>query len=514
MRRKKVIVIGAGPAGLTAAYELAKTGRYDIIVMEADRQVGGISRTVNYKGNLIDIGGHRFFSKSDQVLEWWARFLPVIDTTQDHQEISYHHRSKGIHDLILKSAENAMLIRPRQSRIYFKQRMYDYPLRISLNMMLNLGKKRSLRMARDLIKSWIFPIRPEKNLEDFYINRFGLEIYRMFFKDYTKKVWGKACKDISAEWGRQRVKSLNVPELVWNSLTRMLGIGRFTNRNASRSLIEKFLYPAKGPGMLWEKVADDCMSMGVDIRLGAHVRTLTVEGGEVRSIGWMEADAEHTSDCDIVLSTMPLRHLFRAMGDLVPAAVAEVASGLEYRDFLIVGLKLDALCFDPEQGQFIRDNWIYIQDKGVRVGRLQLFNNWSPFMVNGPGQWIGAEYFCDKGDDLWSMEDVDLIRLALRELASIGILDEDKYVDGTVVRCPKAYPSYTGIYTDIQCLRDHLETISNLYPMGRNGLHKYNNQDHSMLTAFKAVELVERGETSKEELWSVNTEEEYHEASK
>lgn len=514
MDRKKVIVIGAGPAGLTAAYELAKTGKYDVCVLEADHQVGGISRTVNYKGNLIDIGGHRFFSKSDQVLDWWAQFLPVIDTTQDHQEITYHNKTKGIDSLVLKTAENAMLIRPRLSRIYFKQRMYDYPLKISLNMMLNLGKKRSLRMARDLIKSWIFPIKPEKNLEDFYINRFGNEIYRMFFKDYTKKVWGKACKDISAEWGRQRVKSLNVPELVWNSLTRMLGVGRFTNRNASRSLIEKFLYPAKGPGMLWEKVADECVALGVDIRLKAHVRKLDVSNGLVHSVSWHEDGKDHTAVADVVMSTMPMRHLFRCMGDAVPAAVANVASKLEYRDFLIVGLKLERLSFDQEQGHDIRDNWIYIQDKGVKVGRLQLFNNWSPFMVSGGGQWIGAEYFCDKGDELWDMPDEDLIRLALEELATIGILETDKYVDGTVVRCPKAYPSYTGIYTDIQCLKDHLETIGNIYPMGRNGLHKYNNQDHSMLTAFKAVELIERGESSKEELWGVNTEEEYHETSK
>jgi protoporphyrinogen oxidase len=514
MHRKKVIVIGAGPAGLTAAYELAKTGKYDVLVLEADHQVGGISRTVNYKGNLIDIGGHRFFSKSDRVLEWWAQFLPVIDTSQDHQAITYHNSTKAIDNLILKTAKNAMLIRPRQSRIYFKQRMYDYPLRISINMMLNLGKKRTLRMARDLMKSWIFPIRPEKNLEDFYINRFGNEIYRMFFKDYTKKVWGKACKDISAEWGRQRVKSLNVPELVWNSLTRMMGIGKFTNRNASRSLIEKFLYPAKGPGMLWEKVAEASLELGVDIRLGAHVRGLSIENGLVRSVSWREDETEHTLSADVVLSTMPLRHLFRSMGEAVPAAVADVASKLEYRDFLIVGLKLETLCFDEEQGHAIRDNWIYIQDKGVKVGRLQLFNNWSPFMVSGEGQWIGAEYFCDKGDVLWDMSDSDLIRLALKELESIGILESEKFIDGTVVRCPKAYPSYTGIYTDIQCLRDHLETIGNIFPMGRNGLHKYNNQDHSMLTAFKAVELIERGESSKEELWEVNTEDEYLEASK
>jgi protoporphyrinogen oxidase len=336
----------------------------------------------------------------------------------------------------------------------------------------------------------------------------------MFFKDYTKKVWGKACKDISAEWGRQRVKSLNVPELIWNSLTRMLGVGRFTNKNASRSLIEKFLYPAKGPGMLWEKVAAECVAHGVEIRLGAHVRQLVVDEAQVHSVNWMEDGTDHVAATDIVMSTMPLRHLFRSMGDAVPMPVADVASRLEYRDFLIVGLKLERLCFDAEQGHDIRDNWIYIQDKDVKVGRLQLFNNWSPFMVSGEGQWIGAEYFCDKGDVLWDMSDEDLIRLALKELASIGILEVEKFVDGTVVRCPKAYPSYTGIYTDIQCLRDHLETIGNLYPMGRNGLHKYNNQDHSMLTAFKAVELIERGESSKEELWGVNTEEEYHEASK
>jgi protoporphyrinogen oxidase len=508
---RKVVIIGAGPAGLTAAYELSRKPGYEILVLESDFQVGGISRTVDYKGNLIDIGGHRFFSKSDRVLEWWANFLPVVDTSHPHSEIGYHNRKKEVDSLLWKSARNAMLIRPRQSRIYFKQKMYDYPLKINMNLVINLGKKRSLRIARDLMTSWLRPINPEKNLEDFYINRFGREIYKMFFKDYTRKVWGKPCTEISAEWGRQRVKSLKVPELVWHSFKKMVGFHNGDSNGTSRSLIERFLNPAKGPGMLWEKVAEECKAAGVVFSMDSRVSGLHLEGNRVTRVDYVRDGKTLSAECDEVFSTMPLQELARSMGPAVPEEVNGVFRSLEYRDFLIVGLKVSELRFEKEAGEFIRDNWIYIQDKGVNVGRLQFFNNWSPFMVSGDGFWIGAEYFCNHTDDIWTMKDGDLIDMALRELETIGILHADRFIDGTVVRCPKAYPSYTGAYTDIGRVKDFLNTVVNLYPMGRNGLHKYNNQDHSMLTAFHAVESMMAGGRDKEAVWDINSEEEYHE---
>lgn len=510
-KKRSVVIIGAGPAGLTAAYELSRESNLDILVLESDVQVGGISRTVNYKGNLIDIGGHRFFSKSDRVLEWWAHFLPVLDTSQYHSEIGYHSRKKQIDSLLWRSAKDAMMIRPRQSRIYFKQRMYDYPLKLSMNLVLNLGKKRTLRIARDLFLSWVRPIRPEKNLEDFYINRFGREIYQMFFKDYTRKVWGKPCTEISAEWGRQRVKSLKIPELVWHSLKKMVGLGNGQSRGSATSLIEKFLYPAKGPGMLWEKVADECTKAGVRISMQSRVTALALEGGRIRQVRYTQGGVEYSVDCDEVFSTMPLQDLAKAMAPAVQDEVNDVFRTLEYRDFLIVGLKLSELRFEKEGGEFIRDNWIYIQDKGVTVGRMQIFNNWSPFMVSGDGAWVGAEYFCHETDDLWHMDDADLIQLALKELEKIGILYAENFLDGTVVRCPKAYPSYTGSYSDIGKVRSFMSSIPNLYPMGRNGLHKYNNQDHSMLTAFHAVESMLAGGADKDAVWDINSDEEYHE---
>ena len=508
---RKVVIIGAGPAGLTAAYELSRKPGYDILVLESDKQVGGISRTVDYKGNLIDIGGHRFFSKSDRVLEWWANFLPVVDTSHPHSEIGYHNRKKEIDSLLWRRAGDSMLIRPRLSRIYFKNRMYDYPLKINMSLVINLGKKRTLRIARDLMLSWISPIKPEKNLEDFYINRFGREIYKMFFKDYTRKVWGKPCTEISAEWGRQRVKSLKVPELVWHSLKKIVGIGNVNNNDTSRSLIERFLYPAKGPGMLWDKVAEECRAAGVRIEMHARVTELRMEGDRIAGVTYMKDGKTETVASDEVFSTMALKDLAASMGPAVPADVSEIFQGLEYRDFLIVGLKLSELQFEKEDGEFIKDNWIYIQDNGVQVGRMQIFNNWSPYMVSGEGFWIGAEYFCYEKDDLWKMPDEDLIRLALEELQTIGVLSKKAFLDGTVVRCPKAYPSYTGIYSDIGRVRAYLNTVANLYPMGRNGLHKYNNQDHSMLTAFHAVEVMEAGGHAKDSIWEINSEEEYHE---
>jgi protoporphyrinogen oxidase len=514
VHKKKIVIIGAGPAGLTAAYELSRNSGYDIVVLESDKQVGGISRTVNYKDNLIDIGGHRFFSKSERVLEWWASFMPVVDTTHVHSEITYHNKKVDIEKLLWRSAQDAMLIRPRLSRIYFKQRMYDYPLKLNMNLVINLGKKRSLRIARDLMISWLKPINPEKNLEDFYINRFGRELYKMFFKDYTRKVWGKACTEISAEWGRQRVKSLKVPELIWHSLRKMIGFGRSTSKNTSRTLTEKFLYPAKGPGMLWEKVAERCTSEGVHIEMESRLTQIHVDGTRVTQVSYVHGQKTETIECDELFSTMPLQELSLALGSAVPKDVAEIFSGLEYRDFLIVGLKLTDLKFENENGKFISDNWIYIQDKGVNVGRMQIFNNWSPFMVAGQGYWIGAEYFCSHTDEIWNSDDEALIKLALQELEQIGVLDASNYIDGTVVRCPKAYPSYTGIYTDIGKVSEYLNTFSNLYPMGRNGLHKYNNQDHSMLTAFQAVEVMQAGGKDKHTIWELNTEDEYHEEGK
>jgi protoporphyrinogen oxidase len=508
MNKKKVIIIGAGPAGLTAAYELSKTGKYDITLLEADNQVGGISKTVNHQGNLIDIGGHRFFSKSQKVLNWWAKFLPILDTTH-HLEIGYHSKTQNLDEILRKNSEGAMLVRKRKSRIYFNKKLFEYPLKLNPQLLLNLGILKSYRIVKGIIYARIFPIKNERNLEDFFINNFGKELYHTFFKDYTEKVWGKPCTDLSSEWGRQRIKSLKIRDLVKHSAQKILIPRKYQNASA-RTLIEKFLYPAKGPGMLWEKVAAACMDSGVVFLFQAKLSKLHIEDGLVTKVSYQTSqNPENVLDCDAVFSTMPIKNLIHTIQDEVPIEVAKIAQELEYRDFLIVGLELKTLKIEQEKGKLIKDNWLYIQDGGVKVGRLQIFNNWSPFMAPANNIWIGAEYFCQHTDELWNMSDEKIIDFALTELSTIGVLDKKQFLSGKVVRCPKAYPTYSGSYHHLNQVIDYLDTKKNLFPMGRNGLHKYNNQDHSMLTAFKAVELFERGEMSKMEIWAINSDDEY-----
>jgi len=507
--KKRIVIVGAGPAGLTAAYELAKTKKYKVTIIEADNQVGGISKTVNHQGNLIDIGGHRFFSNSPRVLDWWTQFLPVVDATS-HVEITYQQKSHSLDSILLKNSENALLVRTRKSRILYKNKLLDYPLKLNLRLLVNLGLRQSYAIIKGILRARIFPIKNVQNLEDFFINNFGRELYETFFKDYTEKVWGKSCIELSADWGKQRIKSLKVREIIAHSVYKLFVPSNWVNPQA-RTLIEKFLYPSKGPGMLWENVASRCQEMGVELIMRGSVNHLHFKGNLVESIDYRsEDDQMHELRCDAVFSTMPIKHLIKAMDADIPPAVYRVASQLEYRDFIIVGLELHKLKLIPkEKRKIIEDNWLYIQDKGVKLGRLQIFNNWSPYMTASENAWIGAEYFCKKDDDLWRKSDQELMEFALAELQSIGILSQDDFISGKVVRCPKAYPTYTGSYHKIHLVQDFLEDKTNLFLMGRNGLHKYNNQDHSMLTAFKAVELFEKDHPSKKEIWDINADDQY-----
>ena len=507
---KKIIIVGAGPAGLTAAYELAKTQKYQITVIEADNQVGGISKTIDFNGNLIDIGGHRFFSKSQKVLKWWAQFLPIIDTTQ-HVEIGYHKKTQSLDPILQKNSDEAMLIRKRASRIYFNKKLFDYPLKINLLLFSNLGFVRSLRIILGILNVRLFPIKDERNLEDFFINNFGKELYYTFFKGYTEKVWGKSCTELSSDWGRQRIKGLKVRDLIFHSLRKVF-IPLNKRKDEKHTLIERFLYPAKGPGMLWEQVAESCSLLGVNFLLNSKVVKIQNSQNDISGVSYTSKDnlgKELNLDCDALFTTMPLKQLFGSFQYPAPIEVDSIAKNLEYRDFLIVGLELSQLNLVNRKGKLIDDNWLYIQEGSVKVGRLQIFNNWSPFMVASDNVWIGAEYFCLEKDEIWNASDEVIIQFALSELASIGILDTKNFISGKVVRCLKAYPTYAGSYSQIGALIKYLDTQKNLYPIGRNGLHKYNNQDHSMLTAFKAVEIFEQGLSSKEAIWAINSDDEY-----
>jgi len=385
-KRETVVIIGAGPAGLTAAYELVTNSEMKVILLESDKQVGGISKTVDYKGNKIDIGGHRFFSKSDWVLNWWQKFLPILSNA-DEIATTYQNQHKMIQ--VGRNVDESiphMLIRPRKSRIFHNKHLFDYPLKLNIRTFKGIGLWKSLKIASSILLAKAKPIKNEKNLEDFYINRFGKELYTTFFKDYTHKVWGKPCNEISAEWGRQRVKGLNFRKIIKHYLSTLFYPQRqgFANKKTEQTLTEYFLYPQKGPGQLWEEVASKCIAKNVKIQFNQQVIEL-ISGKNGREINEVKvkdllSGTLSTLSCNYVISSMPVKSLAECLTSKVPEAVYKIASNLEYRDFLIVGLLLDDLAIKDKSGNPV-DNWLYIQDDGVKLGRLQLFHNWSPYMV-------------------------------------------------------------------------------------------------------------------------------------
>ena len=511
MKPRVAIIIGAGPAGLTAAYELLKRTDIKPTVLERSEYMGGIARTVEYKGNRIDLGGHRFFSKSDRVMNWWLQFLP-LQASAAAQAMARDQSATPAVDVPEtrdpEAVDLVMLVRQRRSRIYFLRRLFDYPISLTKDTIVKLGLARTLRIGVSYMRAAIWPIRHEQNLEQFFINRFGKELYRTFFQAYTEKVWGIPCDKISAEWGAQRVKGLSITKAVAHHLRKIFGKTQdLGQKELETSLIEQFLYPKLGPGQLWEEVARQVKEMGGEVLTGRLVNRF-----EARNASNGVFSIFHG---DFFFSTMPVKDLLQAMDPAPPAAIREVGDQLVYRDFLTVGLLCAGLKLREDHAQagtLIKDNWIYIQEPDVKLGRLQIFNNWSPYMVADKSKvWVGLEYFCFEGDELWTMPDDELVRFGARELAKIDIIDEAQVLDGTVLRMDKTYPAYFGSYDRFPEIRKYVDGLANLFLIGRNGMHKYNNQDHSMLTAMVAVDNIARGSADKENVWAVNTEREYHE---
>ncbi|WP_422359128.1 NAD(P)/FAD-dependent oxidoreductase [Reichenbachiella sp.] len=522
--KKRAIIIGAGPAGLTAAFELLKRTNIVPIIYEMSGDIGGISKTVNYKGNRIDIGGHRFFSKSDRVMNWWTDMMPVEKNNSSHVEISYQNKKtdvelqKGGPDP--KKSDVVMLIRSRLSRIFYLRSFFSYPISLSLDTVLNLGIIRMIKILFGYVGAILFPIKPEQTLEDFLINRFGKELYLTFFKDYTEKVWGTPCHNISSEWGAQRIKGLSITKTVIHAVKSVFKKDKtIGQKNTETSLIEQFFYPKFGPGQMWEETARKVEEMGGELHLHHEIVSLKVIDNEVQQVVVLDRTTNEKKEIngDYFFSTMPVKELISSMeGDQIPSDVADVASGLQYRDFITVGLLLKKLHVKTRRSKeaqvTVKDNWIYIQEPDVKVGRLQVFNNWSPYMVKSEDTvWIGLEYFCNEGDELWSKKDNDFIEFGIKELEKIDFLKKEDVLDSTIIRMPKTYPAYFGSYQDFDKIIDHTNQIENLFMIGRNGMHKYNNQDHSMLTAMAAVENIVNERKNKDNIWAVNTEVEYHE---
>lgn len=517
---KKAIIIGAGPAGVTAAYELLKQSKeYEVLVLEESREIGGISRTVRYNGNRMDIGGHRFFSKDDRVTRWWDQIMPL------QGKPSYDDKVLGRTVPLKKGGPDpekedlVMLTRNRVSRIYYKKKFFDYPIKLNAKLFLNMGFADTVVAGCSYLKTAIVK-KPVDSLENFYINSFGRKLYSMFFEGYTEKLWGRHPREIAPDWGAQRTKGLSILGILKDNLVKLLP-KKQDKKHVQTSLIEEFNYPKYGPGQLWETAAAQVERMGGEIRKGCKVTKINTAGNRVESLVYECDGQEVTVEGDVFISSMPVKDLVAGMND-VPEDKAEIAAGLPYRDFVTVGLLVKKLNLKNETklktlGNIVPDCWIYVQDTGVKLGRIQIFNNWSPYMVAEPEKtvWIGLEYFCSEGDKYWKLSEEKWVKYATAELLKMGVISsESDVMDSHRERVKKAYPAYFDTYDQIDDLIDYLDGFGNLYCVGRNGQHRYNNMDHSMATSFEAVGNILSGREDKKNIWSVNTEKEYHEEKK
>nr|WP_196779154.1 NAD(P)/FAD-dependent oxidoreductase [Bifidobacterium choloepi] len=525
-QKQSVVIIGGGPAGLTAAWELVKDGgadKYDVTVLEETGEFGGISRTVKYNGNRMDIGGHRFFSKDERIMDWWKNTLPLQGApSYDDKKLGREHELEpGGPDP--EKEDKVMLKRHRVSRIFWNRHFLDYPISLNATTLKAMGPKLTVVAGCSYLKSVVHKL-PEDNLENFYINRFGRKLYSMFFEGYTEKLWGRHPSEISADWGAQRVKGLSIMGVLKNAFQKMLPKKR-DNAEVETSLIEEFWYPKYGPGQLWETVEQNCEAAGVNVITGAKVVAVNREDGRISSLDYVTPEGKKvTIGGDEFISSMPVKDLVQALHDGnegAPEDMKAISDGLPYRDFVTVGLLVDKLKLRnttdiPTLGNppIVPDCWIYVQDPGYKVGRIQIFNNWSPYLVEDVDDkvWIGLEYFCEEGDSFWNMSDEEATKFAIHEMTKMGVIGGPQDVlDSHRERVKKAYPAYFDTYAQMPELVEYLDSFGNLYCVGRNGQHRYNNMDHSMATAIEAVGNIESGKTSKANVWSVNTDKSYHE---
>ena len=517
---KKVLIIGAGPAGLTAAYELLSKTKEDmeVIVFEESGDMGGISKTVNYKGNRMDMGGHRFFSKVPEVNEWWNHMLPMQgapswDDIALERQIPLADQGPDP-----EKEDRVMLHRNRVSRIFFNKKFFDYPISLKFETFKNMGFLTTIQVGFSYLATLIHK-RKENSLEDFYINRFGKKLYSMFFENYTENLWGKNPSEIAPDWGAQRVKGLSVIAIIKDIFGKMMPFKK-KNRHVETSLIESFSYPKLGPGQLWDVTAAEIEKLGGTILRHAKVTGIRKNENNIITSLQYEQDGElKTMEGDIVISSMPVKDLIAGMND-VPAEPARIAKGLPYRDYMTLGVLIPKLNLKNKTkirtiGNIVPDNWVYVHDRTVKMGRFQIYNNWSPYMVKDLEHtvWVGLEYFCQEGDDFWNMTDEEFSKLGINEMIKMGLIDSPEVVmDTHAERVKKAYPAYFDTYSEIDTLIAYLNTIDNLYCVGRNGQHRYNNIDHSMVTSFETAKNILSGRKDKSNIWNVNTEKEYHES--
>ena len=518
---KKVVIIGAGPAGLTAGYELLKDGKkdYEVIILEESQDIGGISKTVKYNGNRMDIGGHRFFSKDKKVMDFWESLMPIQGVNSFDDEILGREKPLKEGGPNPENEDHVMLIRTRVSRIYYLKKFFDYPISLKLQTFTNMGLFRTIKAGFSYLKS-IFVKKEESSLENFYINRFGKVLYGMFFERYTEKLWGRHPKEISADWGAQRVKGLSITAVIKDAFSKIFG--KKDKEKVETSLIEQFWYPKYGPGQLWETLAAKIEEKGGKIQKGYSVKNICIKNNKVTAVECVVNGKTQVIEGDIFVSTMPVKDLVSGFkGDEVPEDMREIAKGLPYVDFQTVGVLVNKLKIKNKTkmktlGDIVPDCWIYVQEPEVKMLRFQIFNNWSPYLVKDAKNtvWVGLEYTCQENDKYWNMSDEEFSEFAINELASMQIIDKEDVLDSHRERIKKAYPAYFDTYEHMDHLIEYLNKFENLFCIGRNGQHRYNNMDHSMATAMEAVNNIKNGVKTKDNIWNVNTEKEYHESKK
>ena len=516
----KNIIIGAGPAGVTVAYELSKNPDMENIILEKSDFVGGISATLDFEGNKVDLGPHRFFTKSERVQKLWETVLPLqgrpaIDDIELEHNLPFSQDPNAPDP---EKTDSVLLHRPRLTRIYYRKRFFDYPVKLSWNTIKGLGFFEMGLIGLSYFKTLIFK-KKENSLEDFFINRFGKRLYLTFFKDYTEKLWGIKCSNISAEWGAQRVKGISITQILKDIFGKIFHGKKFKTNQTS--LIESFYYPKLGAGQMYEEILKTAQERGSHLSLSTNIEKIKLQEGRIQSITVNQNGTLQEISGDNFISSMPIKELIEKMDGSVPERVREVAKGLMYRNvrlaaFLFKDTKIKNNTHLKTYKGIPPDVWIYIQEKGVKAGRMEIINNFSPYLVrnNKEQVCITVEYFCSDTDALWTMSDENFLNLALSELIQMDIVHQGDDISRKSFKVEKGYPAYFGTYKDFEIIKDFLNSIPNLYPVGRNGMHKYNNMDHSILTALETVDIITGKTSDKSTIWKVNTEQVYHEEKK
>lgn len=513
----KNVIIGCGPAGVTAAFELSKHKNMQVHLVEKEPYIGGISATLDFDGNKVDMGPHRFFTKSERVQKLWETVLPLQGKPSiDDIELGHNSKfSKLPQAPDPEKEDNVLLNRPRITRIYYRRKFFDYPVKLSANTLIGLGLTNVVLIGFSYLKTLFFK-RKEDTLEDFFINRFGKRLYETFFKDYTEKLWGIRCREIPAEWGAQRVKGISISQILKDILSKLLLGKHFKTKQTS--LIEEFYYPKLGAGQMYEKMAQMAQQNGTVLSFNSNVESINIENNHVKSIVINQNGKTEEIAGDNFISSMPVQELISKINGNVPEKVKEVAKDLPYRNvrlaaFLFNKLQLKNNTKIKTYNNLIPDVWVYIQERGVKAGRMEIINNFSPYLIkNNRNQvCITVEYFCSDNDILWQQSDEEFLKMALDELVQMNIAKAEDFISHKSFKIEKAYPAYFGSYGNFDIVKEYINSIDNLYPIGRNGMHKYNNMDHSILTALETVDCILSPDKDKNIIWKVNTEKSYHE---